>query len=106
MSQYAKILKNKEKLNPVERATLRYGMSRIIDLSAHMQAWFSDIDIQHMMRNHAAVLMVPALDEEVNTFITDIEKVLYIYNIYCIMYGWFILRRFLFSYIRWCRREG
>ncbi|CAG8554130.1 2567_t:CDS:10 [Funneliformis mosseae] len=55
-------------------ATLRYGMSNLIDLSAHMRAWFSDIDIQHMMKDHIAVLTVPALDEEVNAFIADVEK--------------------------------
>ena len=52
-----------------------YGMSKVIDLLAHMRAWFSDIDIQHMMKDHIAVLTIPALDEEVNAFITDVEKV-------------------------------
>lgn len=40
-----------------------------------MQNWFSNIDIQHMMKNHVAVLTVPALDKEVNAFIADVEKV-------------------------------
>ncbi len=75
ISQCAEVLKKKETLSPVERATLRYGMSKIIDLSAHMRDWFSDIDIQHMMKDHVAVLTVPALDEEVNAFIADVEKV-------------------------------
>ncbi|CAG8636599.1 4827_t:CDS:2, partial [Funneliformis caledonium] len=74
ISQCAEVLKKKETLSPVERATLRYGMSNLIDLSAHMRAWFSDIDIQHMMKDHIAVLTVPALDEEVNAFIADVEK--------------------------------
>ncbi|CAG8812538.1 23442_t:CDS:2, partial [Racocetra persica] len=43
-------------------------------LSAHMRDWFSDIDIQHMMKDHVEVLTVPALDEEVNAFIADVEK--------------------------------
>ncbi|CAG8485990.1 16671_t:CDS:2 [Dentiscutata erythropus] len=68
------VLKKKETLSLVERATLRYGMSKVIDLSAHMQDWFSEIDIQHMVKDHVAVLTVPVLDEEVNTFIADVEK--------------------------------
>jgi hypothetical protein len=58
----------------MEKATLRYGMSKVIDLSAHMRAWFTDIDIQHMMKDHVAILTVPELDEEVNAFITDVEQ--------------------------------
>ncbi|CAG8719224.1 18431_t:CDS:2 [Rhizophagus irregularis] len=30
---------------------------------------------EHMMKNHIAVLTVPALDEEMNAFIADVEKV-------------------------------
>ncbi|CAG8519082.1 17035_t:CDS:2 [Racocetra fulgida] len=75
VSQCAEVLKKKEILSPVERATLRYGMSKIIDLSAHMRDWFSDIDIQHMTKDHVTALTVPALDEEVNAFIADVEKV-------------------------------
>lgn len=38
ISQCAEVLKKKETLNPVERSTLRYGMSKIIDLLAHIYA--------------------------------------------------------------------
>ncbi|PKY53906.1 hypothetical protein RhiirA4_472384 [Rhizophagus irregularis] len=74
ISQCAEVLKKKKTLNPVERSTLRYGMSKIIDLLTYIRNWFSNIDIQHMMKDHVAVLTVPALDEEVNVFIVDVEK--------------------------------
>jgi len=38
------MLKNKRNLTAEERSTLKYGMPRIIDLSAHMRIWFSDIE--------------------------------------------------------------
>src|SRR6266498_3909544 len=63
ISQCAEILKKNKILGPVERATLRYDMSRVIDLSAHMQAWFFNIDIQYMIGDHAAVLIVLELNE-------------------------------------------
>ncbi|UZO09157.1 uncharacterized protein OCT59_029394 [Rhizophagus irregularis] len=41
ISQCAEVLKKKKTLSPVERSTLRYGMSEIIDLLMHMRNWFS-----------------------------------------------------------------
>ena len=68
-------IEQKKKPTSIEKAILRYGASRIIDLSAHMRAWFSSIDRQSMAKNHEALLKIPELPDEVNTFISEVEKV-------------------------------
>lgn len=44
VTKNSKAYRQKKKLTPIEKATLRYGASKIIDLSAHMRAWFSPTD--------------------------------------------------------------
>lgn len=34
-------MKNKKMLTAVEKAILKYSMSKVIDLLAHMKTWFS-----------------------------------------------------------------
>ncbi|CAG8461859.1 2329_t:CDS:2, partial [Racocetra persica] len=45
-----KMLKNKVKLMAEEKATLRYGMSRIINLPAYMRVWFPENECQDIMK--------------------------------------------------------
>ncbi|CAG8515333.1 4879_t:CDS:2 [Funneliformis mosseae] len=77
VSQLAKSTKDKETLTAIEKATLRYSVSRIIDLSAHMQDWFSDEELEFMKEDYKTILKVPDLEEEVNIFITEVEKMVW-----------------------------
>lgn len=74
VSEYSKRYKQKKRLTPVERAVLRYGASRLIDLSAHMRAWFTNNDRHFMTKNYEDMLKVPELPEDINMFISTIEK--------------------------------
>ncbi|CAG8685894.1 929_t:CDS:10, partial [Funneliformis mosseae] len=74
VSRHAETLKSKGKLTAAEKATLRYSMSRIIDLSAHMRAWFSVSERQNMMKDYEEILKVSELTEDVNEFIAKVEK--------------------------------
>ncbi|CAG8793995.1 15213_t:CDS:2, partial [Acaulospora morrowiae] len=74
ISRHAEILKDKKKINAEEKATLRYGMSRIIDLSAHMRGWFSASERQHMMKGYEEIFKIPELAEDANEFIAKVEK--------------------------------
>ena len=60
--QCVKVLKDKKKLTAIEKVTLKYGMSKIIDLSAHMNEWFSMEDRQYIMKGHEKILKIPELD--------------------------------------------
>jgi hypothetical protein len=75
ISENAKSIKKKKKISATEKATLFYGSSRIIDLSAHMKDWFSIDDRKYMMKNHRAVLQVPEMTGEENSFVTTVENV-------------------------------
>ncbi|CAG8602974.1 6424_t:CDS:2 [Funneliformis caledonium] len=65
--------KYKKRPTAIEKATLRYGASNIIDLSAHMKGWFTIEDKKFMTKKHEAILRVPDLPEDVNTFISTVE---------------------------------
>ncbi|CAG8696106.1 16776_t:CDS:10, partial [Racocetra persica] len=73
-SANAMAIKRKKRLSAVEKAILRYGASRIIDLSAHMKQWFSLEDRRFMMKDHMSLLQVPDLTDEESSFITTIEN--------------------------------
>ncbi|CAG8654074.1 28102_t:CDS:2 [Dentiscutata erythropus] len=75
-SANAMAIKRKKSLSAVEKAILRYGASRIIDLSAHMKQWFSLEDRRFMMKDHMSLLQVPDLTDEESSFITTIENML------------------------------
>ncbi|CAG8463461.1 14420_t:CDS:2, partial [Racocetra fulgida] len=62
------------KLTAEEKATLRYGVSRVIDLSAHMRVWFTETERQDMMKDHEKILKVPELTKDINEFIAKVEK--------------------------------
>ncbi|CAG8837974.1 4231_t:CDS:2, partial [Gigaspora margarita] len=74
VTENSKAYKQKKRLTPIQKATLRYGASKIIDLSAHMRAWFSPTDRHFMTKNHETLLAIPELPDDVNTFILEIEK--------------------------------
>ncbi|CAG8438799.1 7487_t:CDS:2 [Scutellospora calospora] len=74
VSKYSKAYKQKKRLTSIEKATLRYGASKIIDLSAHMRAWFLLPDRHFMTKNHETLLTIPELPDDVNTFILKVEK--------------------------------
>ncbi|CAG8674551.1 5810_t:CDS:10, partial [Acaulospora morrowiae] len=67
-------IKKKKRLSAIEKATLRYGASRIIDLSAHMKEWFSLKDRRFMMKDYKSLLQVPGLKNEESSFVTTIEN--------------------------------
>ncbi|CAG8614062.1 11431_t:CDS:2, partial [Acaulospora morrowiae] len=67
-------IKKKKRLSAVEKAILRYGASRIIDLSAHMKEWFSLEDRRFMMNDYMSLLHVPGLKDEESSFVTTIEN--------------------------------
>ncbi|GBC04384.1 hypothetical protein RclHR1_05650012 [Rhizophagus clarus] len=77
VSKNSKTCKKKKKLTAIEKAAMRYGASRIIDLSAHMRAWFSPSDRAFMAENHKELLKIPELPDEVNTFISEVEKLVH-----------------------------
>ncbi|GET04713.1 hypothetical protein GLOIN_2v1495217 [Rhizophagus clarus] len=63
-----------EKLTAEEKATLTYGVSRVIDLSAHMRAWFTEVERQDVMKDYEEILKIPKLTEDINEFIAKVEK--------------------------------
>ncbi|CAG8648602.1 14511_t:CDS:2, partial [Acaulospora morrowiae] len=56
---HIEILQNKEKLTTEEKVTLRYGASRVIDLSTHMRVWFTETERQDMMKDYNEILKIP-----------------------------------------------
>ncbi|CAG8798656.1 35068_t:CDS:2, partial [Racocetra persica] len=74
VTQNLDILKHKEKLNPKERATVRYCMSKIIGLSTHMKEWFTIQDRQYIIKKCEPILIIPELGEEVDMFINNVEQ--------------------------------
>ena len=71
----------KKRISASEKATLRYGSSRIIDLSTNMRDWFSVDDRKFMMKDHKAVLQVPCMTSEENSFVATVEDVCAIFQI-------------------------
>ncbi|CAI2187800.1 14977_t:CDS:2, partial [Funneliformis geosporum] len=76
VSANAKAIQKKKKTSAIERATLRYGSSRIIDLSTNMKDWFSVDDRKFMIKNHNAMLQVPAMENEESSFVTTVENMI------------------------------
>ncbi|RIB09979.1 hypothetical protein C2G38_2207389 [Gigaspora rosea] len=76
VSKNSKAYRQKKKLISIEKATLRYGASKIINLFAYMKAWFSPINRYFMFKNHKTLLTIPELPDDFNTFILKIEKFL------------------------------
>ncbi|CAG8506226.1 2212_t:CDS:1 [Paraglomus occultum] len=64
-----------ERLSAVEKAVLCYGLSQIIDLSAHMKQWFSLKDRRFMMKDYMSLLQVPCLNDKETSFVTTIKNV-------------------------------
>uniref|UniRef100_U9UWP7 Uncharacterized protein n=1 Tax=Rhizophagus irregularis (strain DAOM 181602 / DAOM 197198 / MUCL 43194) TaxID=747089 RepID=U9UWP7_RHIID len=61
ISENARAIKNKKRLTATEKAILRYGASRLIDLSTHMNKWFCDNDKKFIKKNFESILQVPEL---------------------------------------------
>ena len=81
ISANAKAIKKKKKISASEKATFRYGLSRIIDLTTNMRDWFSVNDRKFMMKDHKAVLQVPCMTNEENSFVATVEDVCTIFRI-------------------------
>ncbi|RHZ68816.1 hypothetical protein Glove_293g4 [Diversispora epigaea] len=69
-------IENKKSMTAIEKATLCYGASRIIDLSTHMKEWFSIEDRKFIMDKHESVLKVPEIFLDERNFILLIEKMI------------------------------
>ncbi|CAG8670881.1 13296_t:CDS:2 [Funneliformis mosseae] len=57
-------------------AILRYGASRIIDLSAHMKKWSCENDKKFIKKDYEALLRVPEMIGEENLFVLKVEDYL------------------------------
>ncbi|CAG8652557.1 22281_t:CDS:2 [Rhizophagus irregularis] len=75
ISENARAIKNKKRLTATEKAILRYGASRLIDLSTHMNKWFCDNDKKFIKKNFESILQVPELIGEENSFVLKVEDV-------------------------------
>ncbi|CAI2184871.1 16058_t:CDS:2 [Funneliformis geosporum] len=64
ISENARTVKNKKRLTAIEKAILRYGASRIIDLSAHMKKWFCENDKKFNKKDYEYMLRVPEMTSE------------------------------------------
>ncbi|CAG8518206.1 3144_t:CDS:2 [Diversispora eburnea] len=69
-------IENKKRMTAIEKATLCYGASRIIDLSTQMKEWFSIEDRKFIMNKHKSVLKVPEMYFDESTFAESIEKMI------------------------------
>ena len=94
VSQLAKSTKGRETLTVIEKATLRYSVSRLIDLSAHMQDWFTVEELEFMKDDYKTILKVFDLEDDINIFITEVKKVISIVIIclQCIIYTFSLFR--------------
>ncbi|UZO24169.1 uncharacterized protein OCT59_016483 [Rhizophagus irregularis] len=77
ISENARTVKNKKRLTAVEKAILRYGASRIIDLSAHMKKWFCENDKKFIKKDYESMLRVPEMTDEENSFVLKVEDMVY-----------------------------
>ncbi|CAJ0841719.1 16157_t:CDS:2 [Entrophospora sp. SA101] len=75
VSSHIEVTKNKKKLTPVDKAILRYGASKLIDLSSKMNGWFTLDQMNFMINDHKKLIILPDLPEEINIFICNIEKI-------------------------------
>ncbi|CAG8538739.1 3433_t:CDS:2, partial [Funneliformis mosseae] len=77
VSANAKAIQKKKKTSAIEKAILRYGSSRIIDLSTSTKDWFSVDDRKFMIKNHNAILQVPRMADEEISFVTTVENLVF-----------------------------
>ncbi|CAG8495619.1 9337_t:CDS:10, partial [Ambispora leptoticha] len=77
VSKNAETMKHKGKPTAIQKVFLRYGASRIIDLSAHMREWFSIEERQYMIKDHAAIVEIRKLPSEVDAFIANVENMVH-----------------------------
>ncbi|CAG8647153.1 9010_t:CDS:10, partial [Funneliformis mosseae] len=73
ISENARTVKNKKRLTAIEKAILRYGASRIIDLSAHMKKWFCENDKKFIKKDYESMLRVPEMTGEESSFVLKVE---------------------------------
>ncbi|CAG8623587.1 5625_t:CDS:10 [Gigaspora rosea] len=73
ISENARAIKDKKRLTATEKAILRYGASRLIDLSAHMNKWFCDKDKKFIKKNYESILQFPEMIGEENSFVLKVE---------------------------------
>ena len=69
ISENARTVKNKKRLTAIEKAILRYGASRIIDLSAHMKKWFCENDKKFIKKDYESMLQVSEMTGEESSFV-------------------------------------
>ena len=67
--------RNKKKLTPMDKAILRYGASKLIDLSSKMNEWFTLDQMNFMINNHKKLIILQDLPEKISIFMHNIEKV-------------------------------
>ncbi|CAG8796575.1 2493_t:CDS:2, partial [Racocetra persica] len=72
----AKETKRKKKLTAIEKAILRYGASKIIDLSIYIKEWFCVSDKKFISKNHESLLQIPELAAEESSFVAKIENLI------------------------------
>ncbi|GBC23797.2 hypothetical protein GLOIN_2v1726076 [Rhizophagus irregularis DAOM 181602=DAOM 197198] len=77
ISENARTVKNKKRLTAVEKAILRYGASRIIDLSAHMKKWFCENDKKFIKKDYESMLRVPEMTDEESSFVLKVKDMVY-----------------------------
>ncbi|CAI2192782.1 10259_t:CDS:2, partial [Funneliformis geosporum] len=73
ISENARTVKNKKRLTAIEKAILRYGASRIIDLSAHMKKWFCENDKKFIKKDYESMLRVPEMTGKESSFVLKVE---------------------------------
>ncbi|CAG8538180.1 3099_t:CDS:2 [Funneliformis caledonium] len=64
-----------------KNAILRYGASRIIDLSAHMKKWSCENDKKFIKKDYESLLRVPEMIGEENLFVLKVEDMVYKGNV-------------------------
>jgi len=80
ISENATKIKNKKRISALEKATLCYGLSHIIDLSVQKDLFLiSDQDF--VMSNSKTTLQIPEFKSEEDLFITSVEKVYALFQI-------------------------
>ena len=75
ISENARTVKNKKRLTAIEKAILRYGASRIIDLSAHMKKWFCENDKKFIKKDYESMLRVSEMTGKESSFVLKVEDV-------------------------------
>nr|CAG8561190.1 236_t:CDS:2 [Entrophospora candida] len=74
VSSHIEVTKNKKKLTPVDKAILRYGASKLIDLLSKMNGWFTLDQMNFMINDHKKSIILLDLPEEIKIFISETYK--------------------------------